>query len=907
MGKGSSITPLMSQYRRVKDRYPDAIVLFRMGDFYETFEEDAKIASSVLSLTLTKRANGSVSDVPLAGFPHHAVNQYLPKLVNAGYRVAVCEQLEDPKLAKGIVKRDIVEVVTPGVNFSNDAAKVNNYFATLVTRENDFGLAFCDATTGEFGYAAGSEEDLESYLLKIGPREVVVPRGESDSLEPAIHASLKKTIVTRRDDYIFNFDYAYDKLVHHFNVQNLKGFGLELSGGASPKNYSLEKPLAVMAAGAALDYLAETQNGNLSHIVGMSEFNLSGFLEVGASSCRHLEITDSASGSEPTLLSVLDSTETPMGARLLRKVLLRPLKEVGRINERLDSVEELIANSWLIQKFTSLLSGFGDLERTVARVSTKRAGPRELGSIRIMIGRLPELKNEVGKLGVPLWTKLASRIDEEPELLKRLSDALADELPVQTSDGGVIKNGFDAELDELRSLAFNAKDWIAQLQVSERKRTGIQSLRVDYNSVFGYYIEVTNSNLSKVPSDYVRRQTLVNAERFITQDLKEYEEKVLHAEEKIQKLEAHLFEDLRDEVAAHSSSLLMTSSALATIDVLMSFARVAMNNNYVRPFVDESSALEIEAGRHPVVEKVLPSGESFVPNDISLDKENAQVALITGPNMAGKSVFIRQVAIITIMAQAGSFVPAKRARIGVVDKIFTRIGASDNISSGESTFMVEMEEAANILNNATPQSLVLLDEIGRGTSTFDGVSIAWSIVEYLHQNQAKSARTLFATHYHELNELSDLYPRVKNFKADVREYGGKVVFLHKIVEGSADHSYGIHVAEMAGLPKAVTSRAKEILTNLESFELSATEAASSSSSSPSAAVEPAGDGRLVKKMPRPHKLVAKKNEGTLQIEMFQLGDEELRKKIKGVDVNNLTPVEALNKIAEFKKMVEKED
>ncbi len=880
MSKGASVTPLMVQYRRVKDRYPDAIVLFRMGDFYETFEEDAKIASSVLSLTLTKRSNGAAADVPLAGFPHHAINQYLPKLVKAGYRVAVCEQLEDPKLAKGIVKRDIVEVVTPGVNFSNDSARTNNYFASLITDGQQFGLAFCDATTGEFSFAQADVSELDTYLTRVEPLEVVLPRGMTDELESVVRNSLKRVVVTKRDDYIFNLDYAYDKLVHHFNVQNLKGYGLESS------------QLAIGAAGAALDYLAETQNGNLSHVISISEYNLSEFLEINRTSRKHLELVDSSSEGGSTLLSTLDLTETAMGARLLRRALLQPSKNIEEINARLDSVEELVNNPEVMGELSAVLSDFGDLERLVAKVSTKRASPRDIGSLRDMLQRLPQIKTQIAKLSSGLWGDLGSRINEEVPLLRRLVESLSEDPPAQASDGGILRKGYNRELDELRELAFNAKDWIARMQVTERQRTGISSLKVDYNSVFGYYIEVTKSNLSRVPGNYIRKQTLVNAERFVTQELKEYEEKVLHAEDKIQRLEIQLFEEIRDEVASRASSLLTTSKAISLTDVLLSFARSARENNYVRPSVDESMDMDIESGRHPVVEKVLPSGESFVPNDIVLHEGKEQVALITGPNMAGKSVYIRQVALIVLMAQAGSFVPAKRARIGVVDKIFTRVGASDNISAGESTFMIEMQEAANILNNATPRSLVLLDEIGRGTSTFDGVSIAWSIVEYLHQNPSRKARTLFATHYHELNELAEMYPRVKNFKADVREYGGKVIFLHKIAEGSADHSYGIHVAEMAGLPKAVTSRAKEILKNLESFELSATESAQLS--------------QVQAKMPKARRVLPKNREGDLQIEMFQLGDEELRKKIEGVDLDNLTPVEALNKIAEFKKILEKE-
>jgi DNA mismatch repair protein MutS len=880
MSKGAPITPLMSQYRKVKDRYPDAIVLFRMGDFYETFEEDAKVASAVLSLTLTKRSNGAAADVPLAGFPHHAINQYLPKLVKAGYRVAVCEQLEDPKFAKGIVKRDIVEVVTPGVNFSTDSAKVNNFFASLVTDEREFGLAFCDATTGEFFFAQGELPEIDTYLSKIEPLELLIPRDAADQLEPVIHGSLKKVVLTRRDEYIFNFDYAYDKLIHHFSVQNLKGYGLE------------SRPLAVRAAGAALDYLAETQNGNLSHIVSVSEFSLSGSVEINRTSRGHLEIVESLSEGGSSLLSVLDLTRTAMGSRLLRRTLLQPLKSVDAINARLDSVDELIKNGEVLGELSGLLSDFGDLERLVAKISTKRATPRDMGALRSMLKLLPTIRSLTGKLGSALWLEITGSINEESQLLGRITESLSDDLPAQASDGGVIRKGYNAELDDLRDLAFNAKDWIARMQVTERQRTGISSLKVDYNSVFGYYIEVTKSNLPRVPDNYIRKQTLVNAERFVTPELKEYEEKVLHAEERIQKLELQLFEGIRDEAAAHSFSLLAASKAVSLSDVLVSFALAAIENKYVRPSVDDSLDLEILSGRHPVVEKVLPSGENFVPNDIVLHEGREQVALITGPNMAGKSVYIRQVALIVLMAQSGSFVPAKSARIGVVDKIYTRVGASDNISAGESTFMIEMQEAANILNNATSRSLVLLDEIGRGTSTFDGVSIAWSIVEYLHQNPARTARTLFATHYHELNELAELYQRVKNFKADVREYGGKVVFLHKILEGSADHSYGIHVAEMAGLPRAVTSRAKEILKNLESFELSATEAA--------------GSTQPEAKMPKPRRVAPRSKEGGLQIEMFQLGDEELRQKIESVDIDNLTPVEALNKIAEFKKIIERE-
>lgn len=870
MTKLASITPLMAQYKKIKERYSDAIVLFRMGDFYETFEDDAKIASSVLSLTLTKRANGAAADVPLAGFPHHAINEYLPKLVRAGYRVAICEQLEDPKFAKGIVKRDIVEVATPGVNFAASPAKANNYVAALIVESDQFGMSFCDITTGEFGFCSAPADKLLTYLSRIEPAEIVLPRSSVDLIEKKLREFLKKVTITRRDDYIFNFNYSLERLLHHFKVVNLKGFGLS------------DKPLAMRAAGAVLDYISETQNGNISHVTTIGEFNIYEFLEIDRTTKKHLEIIESASEGGKSLLDILDTTETPMGGRQFRRMLLQPLTNVEEINRRLDAVSEVI-DAMNRGMTINVLSGFPDLERLVAKVSTRRATPRDLGAIRDILRMLPRIKDLLSSFKTNLMADLVKDISEEKELLNLLTVALNDNLPLQVSEGWVIREGYNAELDELRNLSVNAKDWIAKLQLKERERTGISSLKVDYNSVFGYYIEVTKANLARVPQDYIRKQTLVNAERFITPELKEYEEKVLKAEEKIFKIEGELFDKLRDATSSYAKSLLKTSRAIAIADVIFSFARSARDNKYIRPVVDNSLDIVIRDGRHPVVEKLLPDGESFVPNDICLKEGESQIALITGPNMAGKSVFIRQIALIVLMAQAGSFVPATEARIGVVDRIFTRIGASDNISSGESTFMVEMQEAANILNNATSRSLILLDEIGRGTSTFDGVSIAWAIVEYIHQNPSSAARTLFATHYHELNELADIYHRVKNFKADVREYGGKVVFLHKIVEGGADHSYGIHVAEMAGLPKSVTNRAREILRNLESFELSA--------------VETVG-------MPKPKRLLKGQRGESLQIELFEPGDSKLREKVKEIDINNITPIEALNRIAELKKIVE---
>ncbi|MGC8594073.1 MAG: DNA mismatch repair protein MutS [Candidatus Kryptoniota bacterium] len=870
MSKSTSITPLMAQYRKIKERYSDAIVLFRMGDFYETFEEDAKIASSVLSLTLTKRANGAAADVPLAGFPHHAINEYLPKLVRAGYRVAVCEQLEDPKFARGIVKRDIVEVVTPGVNFASTPVRSNNYFATLIIESDHFGMAFCDITTGEFGFCSAELQELSSYLSRVEPVEIVLPRSNADKIEATLKEFSRKVTITRRDDYIFNFDYCHEKLLHHFKVGSLKGFDLE------------DKQLAIRAAGAALDYISETQNGNISHITAIGELRISEFLQVDRNTRKHLEIIESNSDEGKSLLDIIDMTETAMGARQLRRILLQPLTNVKEIEKRLDAVDEVI-NAMNSGKNKDIFSGFPDMERLVAKVSTKRATPRDLGALRDLLRKIPEVKDLLSSFKSELLVELVEDISEENELLNLLTFALNDDLPLQVSEGWVIRDGYNKELDELRSLSINAKDWIANLQIKERERTGISSLKVDYNSVFGYYIEVTKPNLGRVPSDYIRKQTLVNAERFITPELKEYEDKVLKAEEKIFRIEIELFDELRNVTSSHAASLLKTSRAIAIIDVIFSFARAARENKYIRPTVDNSLDIVIKDGRHPVVEKLLPPGEPFVPNDIYLKEGESQIALITGPNMAGKSVFIRQVALIVLMAQAGSFVPAKEVRIGVVDRIFTRIGASDNISAGESTFMVEMQEAANILNNATPRSLVLLDEIGRGTSTFDGVSIAWAIVEYIHQNPSVAARTLFATHYHELNELAEFYHRVKNLKADVREYGGKVIFLHKIVEGGADHSYGIHVAEMAGLPRTVTSRAKEILKNLESFELSAVETL---------------------RIPKSRKIPRGQREDDLQIELFEMVDSELREKVKEIDVNNITPIEALNKIVELKRTVE---
>jgi DNA mismatch repair protein MutS len=863
-------TPLMKQYQQVKVRYPDTVLLFRMGDFFETFDEDAQITSKVLGIVLTKRGNGSAGETPLAGFPHHALEAYLPKLLRAGYRVAICEQLEDPKFAKGIVKRDVVEVVTPGIAFSDKILeqKQNNYLAAvslsspLATGDDPAGFAFVDISTGEFCLSEFPLKSLPEQVSGLQPQEILVQKRDLAAIRKIL-GEKPGILFTRTEDWVFNPDYAYELLVNHFRTQTLKGFGIE------------EMRTGIIAAGAVMNYLQETQKANIPHIKKIVPFDISEYMMLDASTKRNLEIVSSISGqADGTLFSVIDRTVTPMGGRMLKHWINRPLKSGDRIRSRLQSVGELAGGETDRKKICKQLSGIGDIERLIARIATGRANPREVNQLKIMLSGIPELKRCTAGFICPALKDLNARLDPLPDLVKRIGEVIADDPPLSLTDGGVIRKGYDPELDEIRTLAFGAKDWVAKHQQSEKERTGIGSLKIGYNNVFGYYIEVTNANKDKVPENYIRKQTLTNAERFITPELKEYEEKILHAEEEILDLETRIFNELRQFIAGHASSVQADAQIIASLDCLASLAEVAVENNYTCPVIDDSFCIEIGEGRHPVIEKLLPPGEHYTPNDTFLENSSSQVLIITGPNMSGKSSYLRQVGLIVLLAHIGSFVPAGSARIGLVDRIYTRVGASDNIASGESTFLVEMHEAAGIVNTATERSLILLDEVGRGTSTFDGISIAWSLTEYIHERL--HAKTLFATHYHELNELANMFTRIKNFKVDVREYGDKVIFLHKVLPGFADHSYGIQVAQMAGMPEEVTERAKIILKNLES-------------SGPGT-----GSGE--------------KNGGEkIQLTMFEMKEDKLREELQGIDIEHLTPLEAIQLLASLKQRIESKE
>ncbi|MCI0707685.1 MAG: DNA mismatch repair protein MutS [Ignavibacteriae bacterium] len=868
----------MKQYQQVKAKYPGTILLFRMGDFYETFDDDAKTASKVLGITLTRRGSGSAGEVPLAGFPYHALESYLPKLLKAGYRVAVCEQLEDPKFAKGIVKRDVIEVVTPGVAFSEKVLeqKQNNYLAAvalpsaLATANDKVGLAFIDVSTGEFTVSEFALRNLAEQISNIHPSEVLVQKRDVEAMQSLLREKFSG-LYSKLDDWVFNFDYGYELLVNHFKTQSLKGFGVE------------EMRVGIVAAGAVMNYLQETQKANLPHIRKIMPQDVSEFITLDESTKRNLEISSSLAGQAGgTLFSVIDRTQTPMGGRLLKRWINQPLKKLEPIQERLDAVKELVEKKPTRDKIRQELTNISDLERLIAKIATGRANPREINQLKYCLALVPHLQSFLKESKAPALVSLRKLLDPLPDVVDRIQRAIADDPPLALVDGGVIRQGYHKELDELRDLAFHGKDWIAKHQQSERQRTGISSLKVGFNNVFGYYIEITNAHKDKVPQDYIRKQTLTNAERYITPELKEYEEKILHAEEKILALETQLFNELRVYVAEHAAAIQQNAYAIAILDCFVSLADVAVEQEYCCPEADDSFRIEIKEGRHPVIERLLPPGERYTPNDVVLDADSEQILIITGPNMSGKSSYLRQVGLITLLAQIGSYVPATSARIGVVDKIFTRVGASDNIASGESTFLVEMHEAAHIVNTATKRSLILLDEVGRGTSTFDGISIAWALTEYLHERIG--AKTLFATHYHELNELAEMYARIRNYKVDVREYGDKVIFLHKVMPGFADHSYGIQVAQMAGLPEEVTDRAKKILRNLEGSELSASGGAE-------------GRGRKGEKM---HSRLAPE----VQMALFEIKDDALREELRKLDLEKMTPLEALQKLAEMKKKAE---
>lgn len=912
-------TPLMKQYAAVKAKYPDTILLFRMGDFYETFDDDAKTTARVLGITLTRRNNGAnAGDTPLAGFPYHALETYLPKLLKAGLRVAVCEQLEDPKFAKGIVKRDVIEVVTPGVAFSDKVLeqKQNNYLAAValssaIAAANEvIGFSFVDISTGEFFVSEFPFSRLQEILSSISPSEVLVQKRDKDTLQELLRAH-HKGIYTSQDDWLFQYDYGFEKLIQHFKTQSLKGFGIE------------QMSIGIVAAGAIMHYLNETQKANLAHIQKIVPYSVEETIILDPATKRNLEITSSLSARlngvvgqgtpDGTLFSVLDKTLTPMGGRLLKKWVSNPLKKLDQIRWRANGVQSLVENSSLRTTLQTELSEIGDMERLIARIATGRANPREMLALKKILQSIPKLKEILSRSQAPLGNGLRfqtefgnekidssvatlpqndntldfinSNLQPLEELTDAITRAISDDPPIKFEEGGVIREGFHKELDELRALSFSAKDWIANLQKKERERTGIPSLKIGFNNVFGYYIEVTHTHKDKIPSDYIRKQTMTNAERYITPDLKEYEEKVLNAEAKILEIETRLFNELRAYAAQFAGVIQSNAQQIATLDCLVSLAQVAVDHAYTLPEVNESEELIIEDGRHPVIEQFLPVGEQYIPNSVHLDTKENQILIITGPNMSGKSSFLRQTGLIVLLAQIGSFVPAKRAVIGMVDNIYTRVGASDNIASGESTFLVEMHEAANIVNRATKKSLILLDEVGRGTSTFDGISIAWALTEYLHEHIG--ARTLFATHYHELNELASLYPRIKNYKVDVKEYGDKVIFLHTVTPGTADHSYGIQVAMMAGLPAELTDRAKRILENLEASQLN-----------------PHGEQDLSN--PKDLTSLRKKKrvttiEPTPQITLFEMKDDELREAIKKLDINAMTPLEALKFLAKVKE------
>jgi DNA mismatch repair protein MutS len=866
-------TPLMKQYAQIKAQYPDTVLLFRMGDFFETFEQDAQITSRVLGITLTRRGNGAAGEVPLAGFPHHAIDAYLPRLLKAGYRVAVCEQMEDPRFAKGIVKREVVEVATPGVAFSDKVLvqKQNNYLAAvalpspLASGSDTVGFAFADVSTGEFRAGEFPLRLLREQISGLTPAEILVQRRDEHAVREVLRTA-STGLFTVREDWVFSTDFGREILLSHLGTQTLKGYGID------------DLPWAIAAAGAIMNYLQETQKARLNHMRSIVPHVTGDTIVLDPSTKRNLEIISSLAGSqEGTLFEVLDRTLTPMGGRLLKHWVNNPLKRVSDITRRLEAVENLVQSSLLRESVTGTLADIGDLERLTAKICTGRATPREVIALKGYLLRTGMLRDALAPASATALVDAATVLSPLPDLVTLLDAALESDPPALLADGGVIRTGYNTELDELRSLSANGKQWIADLQRQERVRTGITSLKIGFNNVFGYYIEITNTHKEKIPSDFIRKQTLTNAERYITPELKEYEDKILHAEDRILALESSLFADIRARIARDAESIQRNARSIAILDCFAALAGVAVENGYVKPEINESTVLDITAGRHPVIERFLPPGEKYTPNDVHLDTTDNQILIITGPNMSGKSSYLRMSGLIVLLAQIGSFVPAQRASIGVVDRIFTRVGASDNIASGESTFLVEMHEAAHIVNAATDRSLILLDEVGRGTSTFDGISIAWALTEYLHATVG--ARTLFATHYHELNELADLFPRVQNVKVDVREYGDKVVFLHTVSPGTADHSYGIHVARMAGLPESVTDRAQQILSTLEGANLSV------------------GGGR------HPSRPVGRPQE--IQLTLFEGKDDALRAEIAAIDLNRLTPLEALQVLAALKAKIDR--
>ena len=861
----SNDTPLMRQYYAFKAKYPEAMLLFRVGDFYETYGEDAVKSSEILGIVLTKRSSAMAQSVELAGFPHHALDTYLPKLVKAGLKVAVCEQLEDPKAAKGLVKRGVVELVTPGITYDDNVLtqKENNFLASVHLEKNESGIAFLDVSTGEFYLTQGNNEYIDKLLQSFNPSEVLCQRNKRREF---IETFSDKYFLTVFDDWVFTDDYAHDILTRHFNTTSLKGFGVD------------DFPKGIVAAGAAIHYLHETQHDKISYITSLSRIDQGQFVWLDKFTIRNLELLNTPNPNAKTLIDVIDKTVSPMGSRLLRRWISLPLKNKEQIQARYEVVDYFYKNRDVIAKFQDAIRQVGDLERLISKVSLARVNPRELLQVSRALEQIKIIRELCQESDNDSVRAFAEQLNPCESICNRIKKEIKADAPAVTSKGNVIAEGVNAELDELRNMSRSGKDYLINIQKREVEATGISSLKVGFNNVFGYYLEVTNTHKDKVPAEWIRKQTLANAERYITEELKEYEQKILGAEERIQVIEEQVYSELIAATAEFVAPIQLDAALVAKIDCLVNFGYIALNNNYVMPTVDESYVIDIKEGRHPVIEQMMPVGEEYIANDVYLDREKQQIIIITGPNMSGKSALLRQTALIVLLAQIGSFVPASAARIGLVDKIFTRVGASDNISSGESTFMVEMNETASILNNISNRSLVLLDEIGRGTSTYDGVSIAWAIAEYLHEDPVHRAKVLFATHYHELNDMASQFKRIKNFHVSVKEVNNKILFLRKLKEGGSEHSFGIHVARMAGMPQRVLNRAEEVLQQLEETHGSK-------------------ENKTIKK---------KTADAGYQLSFINLDDPlllDIKDIIIDLDINSLTPVEALMKLNEIKTML----
>ena len=862
------LTPMMKQFLDLKAKHPDAVMLFRCGDFYETYSDDAVIAAEILGITLTKRANGQGKTIEMAGFPHHALDTYLPKLIRAGKRVAICDQLEDPKTTKKLVKRGITELVTPGVSINDNILnyKENNFLAAVHFGKNECGVAFLDISTGEFLTAEGPFDYIDKLLNNFAPKEVLYERSKKGMFEGNFG---NKFFTFELEDWVFTESSARERLLKHFETSSLKGFGVE------------HLKFGIIASGAILQYLDITQHTQIGHITSLSRIEEDRFVRLDKYTVRSLEIISSMNDGGKSLLDVIDKTISPMGARMLKRWMVFPLKDEKPINDRLNVVEYFFREPEFKELIEEQLHLIGDLERIISKVAVGRVSPREVVQLKVALQAIEPIKEACLKADNPSLNRIGEQLNLCLSIRDKIDKEVNNDPPLLINKGGVIKNGVDSDLDELRKIAYSGKDYLLQIQQRESEITGIPSLKIAYNNVFGYFIEVRNTHKDKVPQEWIRKQTLVNAERYITQELKEYEEKILGAEDKILILETKIYNELVLALTEYIPAIQINANQIARIDCLLSFANGAAQNKYIRPVISDDDVLEIKQGRHPVIEKQLPLGEQYIANDVTIDTEHQQIIIITGPNMAGKSALLRQTALITLMAQIGSFVPAESAHIGIVDKIFTRVGASDNISVGESTFMVEMNEAADILNNVSPRSLVLFDELGRGTSTYDGISIAWAIVEYIHEHPKARARTLFATHYHELNEMEKSFKRIKNYNVSVKEVDNKVIFLRKLERGGSEHSFGIHVAKMAGMPKSIVNRSNDILHKLET------------------------DHRK-KGISSKHLSEVGENREGMQLSFFQLDDPilcQIRDEILNLDVNNLTPLEALNKLNDIKKIL----